>query len=644
LSALIAIPYVAIIIGVSHGLGAQFPMWGYFLMLVILALALQPAWQKIQNRVDRLFYRERYDYLRALEQFGQQIKSITDLDSLAFSTLDIVSNAMQVRNACLMMPSPQTGDYRVVASRGLQGISIQHKLERSSPLIRWMEGTSSFLKSREIEIIPQLQALSRNEREVLHDLKGELYISLKVLDKLVGIFILGQKYSQQLFIKEDLQLLSAVSSPLATSLENARLYQLERQRASEIAALQESLSRLTTELDMKLLLQKVTEEVAKLLQATAAAFFATEENSRSLVLKAAIGLTTSYPQEMKLALVSMIPREFLDDFKQRNAVVTISDVAASSIRKSEFLVKEDIRSILEIPVVRSGELVGVIAVFSQHIPRQFSQEEVNMAQAFTYHAASAMENARLYNIEREQRIQLEELDKLRSEFLLGVSHELKTPLTSIKSASELILDDASNPDDPRSQLLSIIKHNTERMEKRIQELLDFVKMRSSTLSLQRKAEDINRSIEEVTAINAPTLWLRKQTLKTKLLHSTTMVMLDRYRFDQIMTNLLSNASKYSPQGSEIEVGMRVANSQENSHIIIDVCDRGSGVPQEEKELIFEPYYRGKKATVSGLGIGLSIVKSLVELHGGKIWVSDRDGGGSVFSFSLPMEREQAQIK
>jgi two-component system sensor histidine kinase KdpD len=291
--------------------------------------------------------------------------------------------------------------------------------------------------------------------------------------------------------------------------------------------------------------------------------------------------------------------------------------------------------------LRVHDKLGGILVLGEKLSQQvFATDDLRLLSAVSTQIATSLENARLYNTEREQRIQLEKLDEMRSEFLLAVSHELKTPLTSIKGASELILDETLNPDDPQGKLISIIKRNTERMERRIQELLDFVKMRSSTLPLQRKAEDINRTIEEVTAINAPTLWLRKQTLKTKLLDSTATVMLDRYRFDQIMTNLLSNASKYSPQGSEIDVGIRVANSQ----IIIDVCDRGRGVPPEERQLIFEPYHGGRKDTTGGLGIGLSIAKSLVELHGGQIWVSDRDGGGSVFSLSLPAQSEQVQVK
>jgi two-component system sensor histidine kinase KdpD len=114
-----------------------------------------------------------------------------------------------------------------------------------------------------------------------------------------------------------------------------------------------------------------------------------------------------------------------------------------------------------------------------------------------------------------------------------------------------------------------------------------------------------------------------------------VTIIDRSRFEQILTNLLSNASKYSAQGSVIEVGAQVINSE----IVIEVSDQGPGIPVEEQKLIFEAYYRGKNISGGGIGIGLAIVKSLVELHGGRIWVSDRDGGGSVFSFSVPLERK-----
>jgi len=634
ISSMVALPYVGLIILFGQLFTKTIPGWVYVLLLLLLALGLQPLWGWVQRVVDRLFYRERYDYLKALEQFGQQIKDITDFDHLAFSLTELISQAMQLSSVCLIMPSLQTDDYRVAASKGLKGSSTQCKLHSDSPFIKWMERTSDFLQSREIDFIPQLRALSHSEREVLSELQGELYIPLNVRGKLAGILVLGRKLSEQSFTMEDLHLLSAVSTQMAVSLENARLYQAEKQRAGELAVLQQSSARLATELDLDLLWQKVVEEAARLLQTDAAALFIMEEKSQSLILKAATGLAVGYFERLKIPLVSVIPQDSLDDFKQGSAVVVISDVKKSPIKELAFIAREDIRSILTIPLVQSGQLVNVIAIFSKHIPRWFTEEEINMAQAFTRHAALAMENARLYGVERKQRLELEKLDEMRADFFIAISHELRTPLTSIRSAGEMILDGAElDPNSPKSKLVSIINRNAERMGKRIQELLDFVKIQSAALELEREAEDISLAIEEATSLSLPALWSRKQTLKIRSLDSVTMVMLDHNRFEQIVGNLLSNASKYSPQGSEILVEARV----EDSKVIIDVSDRGPGVPPEYQERIFEPYFRGDENSTAGLGIGLNIAKALTELHGGQLWVSDRDGGGSVFSFSLPIE-------
>ena len=633
MSVFVAIPYGGIIIGISLGLHEQFPIWGYILMIVFLAFVINPLWQRVQDWVDRLFYRERYDYLKGMEEFGQQMKSIIELDSLASSTIEMVSNAMQVRNACLMMPTLETGDYTVVAEKGLPSYPSQYKLRGDSPLIRWLEREKKFLHNQEIGVIPQLQALGLNDLEVLRQLEGELYIPLNVLDRLVGILVLGPKLSQQLFTTRDLQLLSAVSTQIAMSLENARLYQREKQRAGELAMLQQSSAKLATELDMNLLCQKITEETARLLQADAAALFAVKEESQSLLLEAATGLSSTNSTGLEIPIASAIPRESLDNFRQDNTAIVIGDVTTSIIRKIEFIEEEGIRSVLEIPVVESGRLVNVIAVFSRHYPRWFTDEEVNMARAFARHAVLAMENARLYGIERKQRLELERLDEMRSSFFIAVSHELKTPLTAIKGAGEIILDGQEiDLDSPEGELFNIINRNAQRMENRIQELLDFVKIQSDTLQLELKAVDINQAIEEATTLNLPTLWSRKQTLETDLLSSITTVMLDHNRFEQILANLLSNASKYSPQGSEISVETRI----EDSRVIIDVSDRGRGVPPEFLEQIFESYFRVENNT-SGLGIGLNIAKKLTELHGGQMWVINRDGGGSVFSFSLPVD-------
>jgi len=436
---------------------------------------------------------------------------------------------------------------------------------------------------------------------------------------------------------EDLQLLSAVRTQMAISLENARLYQVEKQRASDLATLQRSSARLAAELDLDRLQRKIAEETARLLQTDTAALFTLEEKSQSLVLQAAIGFAVDDPEKVKIPLTSAIPEESLYSFQQGDAAVVIRDAQASPISKLEFIVREDIRSTLEIPLIQSGHLVSVIAIFSRHSSRWFTEEEINMAQTFANHASLAIENARLYGVERKQRMELEMLDEMRSNFFIAISHELRTPLTSIRSAGEMILDDLDlNPESPQGKLLSIINRNTTRIERRIQELLDFVKIQSAALELKRQAEDISYVIEETTSLSLPALWSRKQTLKMKLLDSATMVMLDRNRFEQIVGNLLSNASKYSPQGSDIMVTARI----EDSKIIIDVSDQGPGIPAEYKEQIFDPYFRVDHDKMSGLGIGLNIAKSLTELHGGQMWVGDREGGGAVFSFSLPVERRQ----
>ena len=634
MSVLIAIPYGGIVIGISMGLHTQFPLWGYILMVVFLAFIIAPLWQRVQDWVDRLFYRERYDYLKGLEEFGQQMISIIELESLASSTIDMITKAMQVKNACLMMPTLETGDYTVVASKGLPDFPIQHMLKGNNPLVRWLEREKKYLQNREIDVMPRLLAMGVNELEVLRQLEGELYIPLNVQDRLVGIMVLGRKLSQQLFTTRDLQLLSTVSTQIAVSLENARLYQREKQRAGELAMLYQSSAKLASELDLNLLYQKITEETAKLLQADTVVFLNINDDNRTLSFQASTGLSTINPQGIELPVPQDIPEELSNYLRPENEVFIINDVNAHPVKRIRFFQLEQIRSVLGIPITESGKLISAIVIFAKKTPRRFTDEEVNMALTFARNAALAIENAHLYGIERKQRLELERLDEMRSNFFIAVSHELKTPLTAIKGAGEIILDSQGvDLDSPEGELFSIINRNVQRMENRIQELLDFVKIQSDTLQLELKAEDINQVIEEVATVNLPTLWSRKQTLETDLLGQTTTVMLDHNRFEQILANLISNASKYSPQGSEITVETRIEDSQ----VIIDVSDQGRGVPPEFREKIFESYFRVENNT-SGLGIGLSIAKKLTELHGGQMWVNDREGGGSTFSFSLPIEQ------
>lgn len=243
---------------------------------------------------------------------------------------------------------------------------------------------------------------------------------------------------------------------------------------------------------------------------------------------------------------------------------------------------------------------------------------------------------KLYQEEKRLREELQAEINKRIEYTHGLVHELKTPITPILAASELLLEEIHEP--PLDNLVKSINRSAESLNRRIDELLDIARSEVSMLSINVEPVDINAILNEVLSEMNPVAQYNKHSLITEIAPLLPWVDADKDRIRQVVLNLLNNAIKYTPSGGEISLNAR----RDAANLIISVSDTGPGMSVEQKQRLFEPYYRVAdiRQKLSGLGLGLYLSKSLVQLHGGSIWADSEIGKGSTFSFSLPIERRK----
>jgi signal transduction histidine kinase len=212
-------------------------------------------------------------------------------------------------------------------------------------------------------------------------------------------------------------------------------------------------------------------------------------------------------------------------------------------------------------------------------------------------------------------------------------HELKTPITPVLAASELLLEESKG--DPFTSLAQSIYRGASNLNRRIDELLDLARSEIGTLKLNRLSIDPIPVIQEIVAGAMALALERGQHLDLELPPSLPTIQVDLDRFTQIIQNILDNALKFTPGGGLITIRGKV----DGANLIIEVQDTGSGLSKEEQQRLFDPYHRlpGDRERFSGLGLGLALSKKFVELHGGQIWVKSKKGAGSTFGFSLPLK-------
>jgi signal transduction histidine kinase len=219
-------------------------------------------------------------------------------------------------------------------------------------------------------------------------------------------------------------------------------------------------------------------------------------------------------------------------------------------------------------------------------------------------------------------------------FIDTLSHELKTPLTSIIAAAGLLAEELEpTANESQKKLIQTLIHNSNTLENRLAELLDIVKTGSGKLQLHFEPVDMKSLVLGTCMQISPLLHNKKQKINTEIPDSLPIIQGDGPRLEQVMLNLMNNATKFTPEGGSIAVKVR----KEDNGLVIEIKDNGIGIAKDQQDKLFKPYSRlhSDRQSHPGLGLGLALAKQVVELHGGKIWVDSDAGKGSIFSFSLP---------
>ncbi|MBI5149355.1 MAG: PAS domain S-box protein [Candidatus Omnitrophica bacterium] len=231
-----------------------------------------------------------------------------------------------------------------------------------------------------------------------------------------------------------------------------------------------------------------------------------------------------------------------------------------------------------------------------------------------------------------------ELDQLKANFVAGVSHELRTPIVAIDKSITLILEkEAGELTATQEQFLSIAQRNLKRLSDLINDLLDLSKLEAGKMELRRKPTSVNNVIQET--IDTLNNWARTKTITLEK-HVEDMlpeIDVDPDRVTQVLTNLIGNAVKFTPNGGKIIVEARLSDDKKNVRLMVQ--DNGIGIAQEHLPKLFSKFYQAGErvaSDISGTGIGLSICKEIVELHGGNIWVESEKDQGAKFIFNLPV--------
>ncbi len=462
-------------------------------------------------------------------------------------------------------------------------------------------------------------------------LRSAVFLPLKTPRKTFGLMTVAHRQDAPPSARQA-ELFTAIAHQLSVALQNARLFEDTERDLERIGALHDIVLAVTSSLNLSAVLDVLLEKISLFLPYPVVAVQLLDKSTGRLQYAACREIDAAeWQAETKSgAGLSAAGTEI--------APVIVAD--AQTDRRtagSDFLRRHRLLSFAQLPLVAKGELLGIITFFKRE-EHQFAGDEVEFLTTLAGQAAIAICNAQLYERSTEQALELEKASKLQADFSAMIVHDLRSPLSTVIGITEMMsggMLGELNAD--QKDWTGRIRKTATSLVQLVSDFLDLSKLEAGRVEIARAPVDVAALLRNEVENFGPLARTKNVSLICAA-DGVPVVQADARRLDQVLSNLISNALKFTGAGGRVELRAR----RGRDGVVIQVADTGVGIAPGEIAHLFQKYRQsssGKASEQQGTGLGLVIAKMIVEAHGGRIWVESAEGKGSTFSFTLPANGE-----
>ena len=557
---------------------------GLILAVVVTALLFDPVRKWIQDRIDQFFYRTRYDYRRTLLEFGRELSSETNLNTLLSSLIDRLSRTLAVDRMAIFLASETTGGFVPAKSFGL---SMPHHIDLAFLSAPRPEPAGHLF----FENTHQVPRESPEAQQAIARLDLNYYIPCHAQEKTVAVLGLGKTMKGDFLSSEDMELLETLGGYLGIAIQNGQLYASLQQKVAEYERLKDFNENIVESINVGVMALDMQDRI--------------ESWNAQMEVMYAVPRWQTLTQPLK----AIFPPEFVEEFDRMRQDAGIRNLYKFRLKTPAGEVRTVNVAIAPL-VTRAFQVIGRLVIMDD------ITERVDLE------------------------TQLSQADKLSSIGLLaaGVAHEVNTPLAVISSYTQMLSKQLQG-DVPKASLLEKITRQTFRASEIVNNLLNFSRTSGSEIG----DVDVNKVIADTLALLEHQFKVAKVEVHNTPEPKLPAIQGNAGRLQQVFLNLFLNAKDAMPGGGTLRVATLNGES-----VSVCVSDTGSGIAPEHIQRIYDPFFTTKTAPregqARGTGLGLSVTYGIIQEHAGKIRVESHPGQGTTFTLDFPLSRKAVPSK
>ncbi len=567
--------------------------------------------------------------LAILYELSSSLGSTLDLNEVLNQVMDAIIKLTGAERGFLMLFDEITGELVTMAARNLdESDALASEISRT--VVERAANTGKGIVTNNAQ---EDERFAGQQSVVGYQLRSIMCAPLRARGRSLGAVYVDNRFFTNIFKDEDLELLATFANQAAIAIENARLFTLTDQalarRVAELSLFQQIDQELNRSLDIDRVLSLSLDWAVRLTSAEIGS----------------IGLMEQLDEDGDEYALRLHVYSGQDKHSEDPLIPTVHPILDRVLAKEGSLMVEGITAVdafdgipaaiqLSVPIKMDGEITGLITLKSEQ-SNSLTVEDIEFVERLADRAAVAIKNARLY-------ADIHAANQAKSDFVSLVTHELRLPMTSIKGYTDLMMSGmVGELNDQQNQFMEVVKRNLDRMSALIRDLGDINRVESGRMAFEFESVDLGEVIGDVAESLREAVDGRQQTLSVSISDNFPLIYADPTRVSQVVTNLVSNAHKYTPDEGDI----RVEVVENGRMATISIIDNGLGISQENQEKLFTQFFRAEDREVreqTGWGLGLSIVKKMVEAQDGEINFESELGKGSTFTFTVPLAEDEAE--